>query len=204
MTTSRETALRAGIRAEIFTVGWMVIEAAVAIASGIAASSVLLVAFGADSVIELMSGAVLLWRLHAEVTDESATMVERRAAWVSSILLVVLCLYVVTSSVVGLVRHVEPEKSVAGIVISAAAVIAMPLLGRWKKRINSVLQSSALRADIAETLACGLMAAFVLLGLVLNVVLRWWWAEYVAAFGLLFWLLHETKEAFEAARGDAN
>ncbi|MEO8035957.1 MAG: cation transporter [Acidobacteriota bacterium] len=202
-TDARRLALVSGVRAEALTVAWMIVEAAVAIYAGIVARSVLLTAFGADSVIELLSGGVLLWRLHAEGDRERTENVERRAAWLSAVLLVLLCLYILASSAVGLLRHVEPDASLLGIAVSAAAIVVMPLIAAWKRRINLVLQSGALRADIAESVSCAYMAACVLLGLALNWLLHWWWIEYVATLSLLFWLVHETREAFESARGES-
>jgi divalent metal cation (Fe/Co/Zn/Cd) transporter len=200
--TPRDRALRAGVRVEIVTVVWMIIEAAVAIGSGIVVRSILLTAFGIDSVIELLSAGILLWRLRAEIRGDSSEHVERRASWISGTLLVLLCCYVIVASIAGLVKHVGPDTSRLGFAISAAAVVLMPLLATWKKRINRVIQSGALRADIAETLACAYMATFVLIGLILNTTLHWWWTDSVLSLGLLFWLGHEAKEALEAARGN--
>jgi divalent metal cation (Fe/Co/Zn/Cd) transporter len=199
--TARDRALRAGVRVEIVTIAWMIIEAAVAIGAGIVVRSILLTAFGIDSVIELLSAGVLLWRLRVEIRGDSGEDVERRASWISGTLLVLLCCYVVVASVIGLMKHIGPDSSRLGVAISAAAMVLMPLLAAWKKRINVVIQSGALRADISETLACAYMATFVLIGLILNATVHWWWTDAVLSLGLLFWLGHEAKEAFEAARG---
>ena len=169
--TSREIAVRSGIRAEIVTIVWMAIEAALAVVAGIRAHSVLVTAFGFDSVIELLSGVVLL------------------------------CAYIIITSAIGVLRHVEAEESALGLAVAGAAVVLMPLLAMWKRRINRELQSAALRADIAETSACGYMAAIVVAGVLLNHFLHIWWIEYAASLVLLIWIARETKEAFEAARG---
>ena len=202
---SRLDALHAGVRIEIVTIAWMTVEAVVAIGSGAVAGSVLLIAFGADSVIELISGIVLLWRMASEATggDVARTeTVERRATWLSAILLGLLCLYVAITIVAGLVGRAAPESSPIGILVSMGALIFMPLLARAKRGVNRQLDSAALRADIPEAITSAFMAATVLVGLVLNVALGWWWIEYVAAVVLLYWLIGETREAFEAARGD--
>jgi divalent metal cation (Fe/Co/Zn/Cd) transporter len=202
---NRLDALQAGIRIEMVTIVWMTVEALVAIGSGVIAGSILLIAFGADSVIELISGGVLLWRMASETTTsdmERIEAVERRATWISAILLVLLCLYVAITIVNGLIGRVEPESSPIGILVSMGALIFMPLLARAKRGINQRLDSAALRADIAEAITCAYMAGTVLVGLVLDAALGWWWAEYVAAVVLLYWLIGETREAFEAARGD--
>jgi len=200
----RRAAVAMGIRLEVVTIGWMLAEAVLAIAAGIAARSVLLTAFGLDSVIELISGGTLLWRLsleRRESAEQSVERIERRATQISAVLLVLLCLYVVTVGLIGLVTRLEPEASVLGLAVSAAAVLVMPILA-WRKRLaNRVLGSSALRADIAETITCAYMAAATLVGVGLNLIAGLWWAEYVAALALLFFIVREAREAVEAARG---
>ena len=202
-TTARAQAIRTGIRLELVTVAWMAVEAALAIGAGIAARSVLLTAFGADSLIELLSGVTLLWRLRTEAAAgdlERLEVVEQRAVRVSAVLLVVLCIYVLVSAAAGLILRVEPQGSWLGIVISAAAVVIMPILA-WRKRLaNRAIDSSALRADIAETVTCAYLAGTTLLGVLVNALTGLWWIEYVAAFVFLFWLVREAREALEAAR----
>ena len=200
---SRAAHVRRGVRIEVFTVGWMGIEAVVSIGAGILAGSALLIAFGLDSVIELVSGGILLWRLVVEAREGDTERVERaehQAMWVVAFLLTLLCLYVFMTSLHGLVTRAKPESSLIGILISLAAVIVMPWLGITKRRIAKRIDSGALRGDAASSLTCGYMAATVLVGLVLNALFHWWWAEYVAAFVFLFWLVRETWEAFEEAR----
>jgi divalent metal cation (Fe/Co/Zn/Cd) transporter len=195
-------ALQSGIRLEVITVIWMTLEGAIALGSGAIAGSVLLIAFGLDSVIELISGIVLLLRLSAEAKSndvERIEKVERRATRISAILLALLCLYVAITTVVGLIERIEPGSSFSGILISIGAIIVMPLLARSKRDVNTRLGSAALRADIAESITCAYMAGTVLLGLAFNAALGWWWAEYVAAAVFLYWLASETREAFEAA-----
>jgi len=199
----RAAQVRRGVRLEIFTVLWMIVEAAVAIGAGVMAGSALLIAFGMDSVIELVSGATLLWRLSVEARggeNERVERAERRAAWIVAVLLALLCLYVLGSALYGLATRAQPEASVAGIAISAAAVIVMPLLGIAKRRLAAALDSGALRGDAASSFTCGYMAAAVLLGVGLNALFHWWWAEPVASLLFLFWLAGETREAFEEAR----
>jgi len=200
----RRAALATGIRLEVVTVGWMLVEAVLAIGAGIAARSVLLTAFGLDSVVELISGGTLLWRLAVEARDSATQRVERierRATQISAVLLVLLCLYVVIVGLVGLVTRIEPEASALGLGVSAAAVLVMPILA-WRKRLaNRTIGSSALRADIAETITCAYMAAATLVGVGLNLLAGLWWAEYVAAFALLVFIVREAREAIEASRG---
>ena len=192
MAISREAALRTGLRLELATVAWMAVEAAVALGAGIAARSVLLTAFGIDSVIELLSG-IALYRLLA-----GSSGLERQTVRISAVLLVALCAYVVISSVTGLALRIMPSGSALGIAVAATAVVAMPLLAAAKRRVNRVLESPSLRADVAETVSCAYLAAVTLAGLLLSSLLGWWWVQYVAAFALLLWLVPETREAIEA------
>ncbi len=201
--SERHEAVRLGVRLEVVTVVWMAVEAALAIGAGVVARSVLLTAFGLDSVIELISGGTLLWRLSSEArgaSSEKMETVERRATTISAVLLVLLCAYVVFVGFAGLVVRLRPEASALGVGVAAAAVLVMPLLAWRKRRANLVIGSPALRADIAETITCAYLAAATLVGAGLNLVAGWWWAEYVAALVLLVFIAMETKEAIESAR----
>lgn len=202
--TLRAAALRAGVRLETLTVSWMAVEAVLAIGAGIAARSVLLTAFGADSVIELMSGATLLWRLRAEERGgetQAADAIERPAIRISAALLILLCLYVAASAIAGLLFRVKPEPSWLGIGVAAAAVVLMPVLAHWKRVANRTIQSPALSADVAESIACAYLAGVTLIGVAVGALTGWWWVEYLAAIVLLRWLVPEAREALEQARG---
>jgi divalent metal cation (Fe/Co/Zn/Cd) transporter len=198
----RRAAVRVGVRLELVTVAWMAVEAVVAIGAGVAARSVLLTAFGFDSVIELISGGTLLWRLSSEArgaTSERIEAVERRATWISAVLLGLLCIYLIGVGLAGLLARLRPEGSDLGVGVAAAAVVVMPLLAWRKRRANIAIRSSALRADIAETITCAYMAAATLAGTALNLIAGLWWAEYAAALVLLIFIGMETKEAIESA-----
>lgn len=199
---ARATAVRRGVRLEVITVAWMVAEAVIAVGAGVAAKSVLLTAFGFDAVVELLSGIVLLQLLATEAAGADSGRVERlerTTTRISAVLLVLLCAYVVLTAAAGLIIRIKPEPSVIGLGVAAVALVAMPLLARAKRRVNGVINSASLRADIAETISCAYLAAITLAGIGLSLVLGWWWAEYVAAFALLIWLVPETREAVEAA-----
>jgi divalent metal cation (Fe/Co/Zn/Cd) transporter len=201
---SQAANVQTGIRIEVFTILWMVVEAAVSIGAGIAAGSALLTAFGIDSVIELVSGGILLWRLRVEAggsDTEQIERAERRAAGVVGVSLALLCLYVLVTAAYGLLTGARPESSPAGIAIAAAAVLVMPWLAVTKRRLAEDLHSGALRGDAASSMTCAYMAGTVLVGLVLNTLVHWWWAEDIAALLFLFWLVQETREALEEARG---
>ena len=202
-TTPRAAAIALGVRLEMVTVVWMAAEAAIALIAALMARSVLLAAFGFDSVIELLSGLVLLWRLSAESSGADLRRIERTehsTARISAVLLLLLCGFVVVTSAVGLIAGLEPGDSWLGLAVAGIAVIAMPLLAVGKSRVNKVVGSASLRADIAETVTCAYMAGVTLLGVALSFLPGLWWVQYLCALALLIWLVPETREALEAAR----
>jgi divalent metal cation (Fe/Co/Zn/Cd) transporter len=105
------------------------------------------------------------------------------------------------TSVGGLVTGFQPADSVLGIAVAAIAIIAMPLLAFAKARANRLIGSASLRADIAETITCAYLAGVTLVGVALSMAFDMWWVQYLCALGLLIWLVPETREALEAARG---
>ncbi len=203
MNTSRTADISLGLRIEVITIAWMVVEMAVSVAAGIAAGSALLVAFGIDSLIELVSGGVLLWRLRVESRGGDPQSVERaehRAAWLVAISLGLLCIYVLVSAIAGLLTRSRPDASPAGIAVSAAAVLIMPFLAVSKRRLSRRLNSEALAGDAVNSITCAYMAGTVLAGLGLNILFGWWWVEYAAALVFLVWLVRETIEAVQEVR----
>ena len=204
---ARSRDLRQGVRLELATIGWMVVEAVVAIAAGVAARSLLLTAFGIDSVIELASGGVLLWRLVVDTRGADVAMVERaerRSTAAVGVLLGLLCLYILAFSVAGLGLRLRPDASLPGLGITLVALVIMPLLVVGKRSVASRLDSAALRGDAACSITCAYMAAAAVVGLLLHVALGWWWAEYAASLAFLYWLIPEAREALQAAaRGKA-
>lgn len=167
------------------------------------ARSVLLTAFGLDSAIELVSGATLLWRLSVEARGaglERVEQVEKRSIWASAVLLILLFAYLLATAVLGLVTRLQPDGSWPGLAVSGASIVVMPALA-WRKRVaNRVIGSAALRADVAEALTCAYMAGATLVGVAVSTVVGWWWAEYVAALVLLFFIGRQAWEVLEAAR----
>jgi len=199
--------VNAGIRIEVISIVWMVVEAMISICSGIAASSTLLTAFGLDSIIELISAGVLLRRLVIEakgMSTERIAKAEKSAQWVVAVALALLCVYVLAMSFYGLYAHIKPDNSFWGIFISLTAVVGMPYLSKNKKTIARQINSKALASDASCTMVCAYMASSVLLGLLLNFLFGWWWSEHIAALLFLYWLFKETKEAFEVAQSKAD
>jgi len=198
-----QRAARAGVRIEQITVAWMTVEAALSIGAGIVAHSLLLVAFGLDSGIELVTASILLWRLSVQARGASLERVEvaeRRSAWVVVVALIGLIVYIIGSVGIGLVTQARPDTSFIGLTVAAVAVIGMPILARRKRQLAAQLDSAALRGDAACSMTCAAMAATLFVGLALNALFGWWWAESVAALAFLVWLIPETREALEGAR----
>ena len=195
----RAILIRDAFRLEWLSIAWMVIEGTVAIASGIIAHSVLLVAFGIDSVIELASAGVLVWRLSVELQHgrEFSEATERQAGRVAGGLLFVLALYVVVAAAVGLWRHAGAESSTSGITLALAAIPIMYMLARRKLAVAQQLGSHALRADAIESITCGWLSFVVVLGLGAQLALGAWWVDSLASLAIVYFLIREGREAWE-------
>jgi divalent metal cation (Fe/Co/Zn/Cd) transporter len=183
-------------RLEYFTIGWNSLEAIASIAAGVVAGSTSLIGFGIDSAIESSSGLVVLWRFRSEGHDEAR---ERRALRLVGISFVLLASYVGYEASRSLWLREAPEVSVVGIAIALLSLIVMPLLAREKRKTARRLSSRALEADSRQTSICAYLSAILLAGLTLNAVLGWWWADPVAALGMVPIIVHE---GLEALRGE--
>jgi divalent metal cation (Fe/Co/Zn/Cd) transporter len=190
--------VRRAVRLEYFTITWNVIEAIVAIGAGIAAGSIALVGFGFDSSIEGFAATVVLWQLRG-AEDEAR---KERALRLIAITFFALAAYVVFESVRDLVTNAEPERSTIGIGVAIVSIIVMPTLGFAKKRVAERMGSAVLRADAAETFLCSWLSVILLVGLVLNATVGWWWADPVAALGIAWLALHEGREAWSGDDDD--
>jgi divalent metal cation (Fe/Co/Zn/Cd) transporter len=202
----RRRLLDRGVRLEILTIAWNAIEAIVAIGAGLSAGSIALVGFGLDSVIESISGIALYRRLTFErdgATAEESERSERRALWFVGLSFWLIAAYVAYESGETLIDRTLPDSPMIGIVLAAISLVVMPLLGWAKRRTGQTLGSRALIADATETFVCAYLSFALLLGLGLNAALGWWWADPVAALLMLPLIVHEGREAIEAARGEA-
>lgn len=195
---TRDRLVRRGIGLELCTLAWMTIEAAVAVTAGIAAGSVALLAFGIDSVIEFVAALVVLRTFRAEQAGHGGGG-ERRALRVIGVTFFLLGAYVVADASYSLLAASKPESSAAGVAVSAAALLVMPGLSALKRRTGTALGSQMLVADAAESLFCAYLSATVLIGLILNAALGWWWADPVAAIAIVPLLIKEGLEALEDA-----
>jgi divalent metal cation (Fe/Co/Zn/Cd) transporter len=180
----RKLVLR-GQRIEYFTIGYNCIEGLVSIAAGALAGSVSLIGFGLDSLVEVTSGAALLWRLHHDADRAQRERVERTTLRIVGGCFVALAMYILYASATALARHEVPERSIPGIVIAAVSVVAMPLLARAKRRVAAGIGSGAMQADSRQTDFCTYLSAILLGGLLLNALAGWWWADPVAGLAMV-------------------
>ena len=195
----RTALIKRGRYLEYFTIGYNSLEGLIALGAGVVASSIALVGFGFDSLIEVTSGAVLLWRLYADVDEARRERVEAISLRVVGICFIVLALYVIQDSVWSLLKREAPDESLVGIILAAVSLVVMPLLVRAKRKVARGINSGALMADSKQTELCTYLSAILLGGLLLNAVLGWWWADPVAA---LIMVPIIAKEGIEALRGE--
>ena len=183
---------RRGRLLAFFTVGWNSLEAVVAIGAGVLAGSVALVGFGFDSVIESLSGAIIVWRLFAGERREQLAL---RLVGVS---LLLLAAYVAFDAVKSLWLGELPDKSSIGIALALASLVVMPLLAREKRIVAAQLGSRAMHADSRQTDICFYLSIILFIGLGANAVAGWWWADPVAALLMIPLIV---KEGTDALRG---
>ena len=188
--------LKQGRKLEYFTIGWNIVEAGVAIGAGWFAGSIALVGFGVDSLIESLSGAVLLWRLFSPAHEESREKIALKLVGISFL---ILAAYVAFEAVKSLLTHELPQTSFVGIGLAVVSLIIMPLLARAKRQSASNLESRAMKADSRQTDLCAYLSAILLGGLALNALFGWWWADPVAA---LIMVPIIAREGFEGLRGE--
>jgi cation diffusion facilitator family transporter len=195
-----------GLRLEYLTVGWNVVEGVVAIAAALLAGSIALLGFGVDSVVETVSGVVLIWRLRAEAggtaDEEEIERVEHRAEQLVGVAFLLLAAYVVFEAGSALVQDERPDPSPVGVAITALSIPVMLWLAGAKRRVGRALGSRALIADAMQTQACWYLSVVTLVGLALNAVAGAWWADPVAGLGIAVLLVREGVEALRGEEDD--
>lgn len=187
-----------------FTIAYMVVEMTVSLWSSYQACSVSLESFGLDSVVEIVLAVVLFWRLRVEArgaTGEQVERAERRASWWAGAAFYVLAVFIAANAGVALWTRSVSHPGWWGLGIAVAAVIIMPVVSIAKRRVGRAIGSAALEAEATCSMVCAYMAATLLVGLAATRFLGWWWADPVAALVLLYWMVREGRENFEAAAG---
>jgi divalent metal cation (Fe/Co/Zn/Cd) transporter len=197
-TIDRQPLVREAFRLEWITIGWMVIEAMAAIGSGIVSGSLVLLAFGLDSVIELMSAGVLIWRLSVELRHGAAFSehAERIAGRISGALLFALAAYVVGAAAWNLWTQHHGEFSAPGFIVTLLAIPIMRYLATRKIDLANRLGSRALRADAAESITCGWLSVVAVVSLAAQALLGAWWIDSVGSLAILWFLIKEGREAW--------
>lgn len=190
---------RRGLRLEYFTIAYNVAEAAASILFGAMAGSIALVGFGLDSVVESLSGGILVWRLkqHGRCTREAEERVEKRSMRFVAVSFFILGAYILYESISKLVSGEAPHGSLPGIIIAVASIIVMPLLATQKQRAGKAIGSQALVADSRETLACAALSIALLLGLGANYLFGFWQADPLAGLVIVFFLAREGREVWQ-------
>ena len=188
---------RAGRKIEYLSIAWTSLEAIIGIIAGLLASSVALIGFGVDSIIEAASSGVLLWRLSDHPLAEQREAFAHRLVGVGFL---ALATYIAFDAVHNLLAHEAPHVSYFGIAYAGACVVVMPLLARAKRRAAAKLHSYALHADSHQSDICAYLSVILLVGLTLNALFGWWWADPVAALCMLPIII---KEGISGLRGEA-
>ena len=201
MSAARRKLIRRAFGLEWASLAWMSIEALVAIASGVAAGSVCLLAFGLDSVIELASAGVLVWRLTVELRrgEVFAEATERLASRIAGSLLLALAATIVGVAAWKLTTRAGESFSWPGLIVAALAMPIMAVLARRKLAVADALGSPAMRADAMESLTCGWLSLAVVAGLIVQALSGAWWVDAVTSLGIVGLLI---REGLEAWRGE--
>lgn len=177
---------------QLFTISWMTGEAGSSLLAAWLARSPSLLAFGGDSLIELLSASVVFWRFTSRTASEQA---EHRASRMAGVLLLLLAGYVTLVSVLALLGYGAPRPTLLGIFVLAGAAVVMPLLAREKRKLSGATGSAALRADAAQSSLCGYLAVMALVGVVTNFVWGVERADSVAALAIVPLVVYEAREA---------
>ncbi len=197
--TRAEQLVRA-LRLEYLTVGWNVVEGVIALAAAAATGSVALLAFGIDSFVESASGSIMIWRLRAEQahhrSGERFDALEHRARRLVAASLFVLAAYVGLDAAHTLWRGDRPRFSAVGVVLTSVSLLVMRWLARAKRRAARAIGSKAMEADAFQTTACWWLSLATLVGVGLNGLFAWWWADPAAALIIALLIVKEGREAW--------
>lgn len=193
MTTAQEQLERRGRRLEYATTAWNCLEAIVAVATGLAANSLALVAFGLDSCVEVFASLVVLWHL-GDAKQEAHSARTRRAMRLIAGAFALLGVYLLAQALRGFVTRITPESSVVGTVFIAATVVVMFVLAWWKRRTGQAIDNRPLIANASMTFIDGCLASGVLVALLADRLFGWWWADPLAATIVGLVALNEARD----------
>ena len=195
---STDRLYKKGLHLEYFTVGYNILEAIGSIVFGGLAASIALIGFGLDSIVESLSGLVLIWRLkkHGKISPEAEERIEKRATKFVAVTFFILGLYILAEAIRKLILAEAAEPSLAGIIIAVASLIIMPLLSWQKYKTARKIDSRALAADAKETLACSFLSVALLLGLGANYLFGFWQADPIAGLIIVAFLFREGWEGW--------
>ncbi|MCC7380393.1 MAG: cation transporter [Deltaproteobacteria bacterium] len=192
------------LRLEYLTVGWNVVEGVIAVTAALLAGSVALLGFGIDSFVECASGLVMIWRLRAErahrLTEAQLEATEHRARRLVALSLFVLAAYVTGDAALTFWRGERPLFSAVGVGLTSVSLVVMLWLARAKRRVAAELGSRAMEADAFQTTACWWLSLAALIGVGLNGIFGWSWADPLAAFVISGLIVKEGREAWAGER----
>ncbi len=200
--TSHRLTIHEGLWLEYFTIAYNILEAAASIILGAIAGSIALIGFGLDSIVESLSGGVLIWRLrrHGKISEEAEERLEKRATRFVAITFFILGFYILFESINKLVLAEIPEPSLGGIIIAVVSIVVMPLLMWQKYKTGQAINSRALVADSKETLACAFLSLALLLGLGVNYLFGLWQADPTVGLVIVAFLFWEGGESWKEAK----
>ena len=200
-----EIFFKRAVRLEYFTVGYNVLEALFSIIFGLAASSIALFGFGSDSIVESLSGIILLWRLSAygKGEKEEEEKREKRAIKFVAVTFLLLAAYILYEAITKLINNETPSPSLPGIIIALLSLIIMPILAYYKYKTGKKINSKALIADSKETMVCAFLSLMLFIGLGSNYFFGFWQADPITGLIIAGFLIHEGKETWEEA-GEEN
>ena len=185
------------------SIGWMAIEATVATIAALATGSVALLGFGLDSLIELASASIVIWRFTAARARSEAA--ERRAQQLIAVCFAALAAYLLLDAIRVLATRAHPDATWPGALVATGAVIVMPLLSRAKRRVAAQLGSAATAGDATQSKLCAIAAAGVLASILANAALGWWWLDPTIGLAIAGLATHEARKAWAGkACGDCN
>ena len=189
------------LRLSYFTVGYNIVECIVSIIAGFIAGSTALLGFGSDSLVESLSGTIMIWRFrkHGTISKEKEYEIEKKATFFVGITFFIFGIYILFESIRKLILIEKPEPSIVGIIIAIASIIVMPILFYVKYKTGKSIGSKSLIADSKQTLACVFMSVSLLIGLSLNYLWGFWQADSIVGLIIVAFLF---KEGYEIIFGD--